>query len=288
MARDYNVHRGFGTVVQSAAAPVPAVSLAVHFYSEALHRRADYLVYLPPGYSPRAATPSTTCCTACPDGRGCSSTSPTWTSGSDNQLSQGHVRPMILVYPDGRIGGSTFSDSEWANTPSGDYESYVIDVVHNVDRRFATLRPPRPGDRGLLGGRLRRDQHRAAPPVASSPTSRSGRATSPRPAPACSRMPARPTLADNSPIDDVTPARSAELLRRPAAGLHVRRTRRPARSATCCAMARALRARGAPGGHRRFYPGGHDWSVWYPRLNQMLDLASWDVGPTRRHPTQPR
>jgi hypothetical protein len=35
----------------------------------------------------------------------------------------------------------------------------------------------------------------------------------------------------------------------------------------------------------RFYPGGHDWSVWYPRLNQMLDLASWDIGhpvPRRR------
>ena len=52
---------------------------------------------------------------------------------------------MILVFPDGRIGGSTYSDSEWANTPSGDYESYVIDVVHDVDHRFATLPTARTG-----------------------------------------------------------------------------------------------------------------------------------------------
>jgi hypothetical protein len=34
----------------------------------------------------------------------------------DNQLSESHLKPMILVFPDGRIGGSVYSDSEWANT----------------------------------------------------------------------------------------------------------------------------------------------------------------------------
>ena len=41
-------------------------------------------------------------------------------------------------------------------------------------------------------------------------------------------------------------------------------------------------ARSGAGGAQvqdRFYPGGHDWSVWYPRLNQMLDLASQDCEP---------
>ena len=56
----------------------------------------------------------------------------------DNQISLHRARPMILVYPDGQIGGSQFSDSEWANTPSGAYDSYVIDVMHDVDHRFAT------------------------------------------------------------------------------------------------------------------------------------------------------
>ena len=56
---------------------------------------------------------------------------------------------MILVFPDGRIGGSVYSDSEWANTPSGDYESYVLNVVHDVDARFSTL--PDRADR-VIGG----------------------------------------------------------------------------------------------------------------------------------------
>ncbi len=57
----------------------------------------------------------------------------------DNLLSLHRIRPMIMVFPDGRIGGSTYSDSEWANTPSGDYLSYVVNVVHDVDQRFATI-----------------------------------------------------------------------------------------------------------------------------------------------------
>ena len=40
-------------------------------------------------------------------------------------------------------------------------------------------------------------------------------------------------------------------------------------------MVNSLSARGAQV-QARLYPGGHDWSVWYPRLNQMLDLASSD------------
>jgi hypothetical protein len=41
-------------------------------------------------------------------------------------------------------------------------------------------------------------------------------------------------------------------------------------------MVNALRSRGARVGYA-FYPGGHDWSVWYPRLNTMLELASGEV-----------
>ena len=57
----------------------------------------------------------------------------------DNLISRHRMRPMILVFPDGRIGGSTYSDSEWANTPSGNFASYVINVVHDLDHRFRTL-----------------------------------------------------------------------------------------------------------------------------------------------------
>jgi hypothetical protein len=113
--------------------------LSVNFNSKALHRNADYLVYLPPGYTPShrysvfyllhgsPGRPQVFIDIANMDVR------------LDNQLSQAHLQPMILVYPDGRIGGSTYSDSEWANTPSGQDENYVLDVVHDVDQRFSTL-----------------------------------------------------------------------------------------------------------------------------------------------------
>ena len=77
---------------------------------------------------------------------------------------QRRVAPMILVFPDGRIDGNTQTDSEWANTRSGPFESYVVDIVHNVDSRFATL--PYRQDRaiaGLSAGALRSAQRRRAP-----------------------------------------------------------------------------------------------------------------------------
>ena len=49
------------------------------------------------------------------------------------------VQPMLLVFPDGRIDGRTASDSEWANTPSGNFESYITNVIGDVDHRYATL-----------------------------------------------------------------------------------------------------------------------------------------------------
>jgi enterochelin esterase-like enzyme len=57
------------------------------------------------------------------------------------------VRPMILVLPAGVEGWS--GDTEWANTRSGRWMDFVLEVVHNVDHRFATLARRR--DRGIGG-----------------------------------------------------------------------------------------------------------------------------------------
>jgi enterochelin esterase-like enzyme len=58
----------------------------------------------------------------------------------DDAIHNHAVRPYILVMPNGDDG--TFrSDTEWANTPHGNYETLVIETVRTVDRRFAT----RPG-----------------------------------------------------------------------------------------------------------------------------------------------
>jgi enterochelin esterase-like enzyme len=67
----------------------------------------------------------------------------------DDLISRRIVKPMILVFPDGRIGGQSQTDSEWANTASGRFESYVVDVVHDVDQRLATL--PYRQDRVIAG-----------------------------------------------------------------------------------------------------------------------------------------
>ena len=163
--RDYYLHRGFAALVQLPRAGTGRL-LAVNYYSTALHRRADYMVYLPPGYSSQRRYPVYYLLHGMPGQPKVFVDIANMDVRLDNQLALGHARPMILVYPDGRIGGSVLSDSEWANTPSGNYESYVIEVMHNVDQRFSTLAsPPGPRDRGLFGRRLRRAQHRAAPPL---------------------------------------------------------------------------------------------------------------------------
>jgi enterochelin esterase-like enzyme len=65
----------------------------------------------------------------------------------DTMIARRHIRPMILVMPAGEQG--LHGDTEWANTAAGRWMDYVLDVVHDVDHRFATLAHRR--DRGLAG-----------------------------------------------------------------------------------------------------------------------------------------
>jgi len=146
--QDYNLHRGFTALVRLPQAGTGRL-LSVGFYSAALHRRADYMVYLSPGYSPRHRYPVDFLLHGTPGWPHEFVTIANMDVRLDNQLALGHLHPMVLVYPDGRIGNSNFSDSEWANTPSGNFESYVIEVMHNVDQRFATI--PRRQDRVIAG-----------------------------------------------------------------------------------------------------------------------------------------
>src|ERR1700727_504626 len=134
----YYQHRGFQTVALVAGAHRGRL-VAVDFYSHALHRGADYLAYLPPGYDPaRRRYPVYYLLHGSPGRPEVFVTIANMGLRMDDLIARHRMQPMILVYPDGRIGGSTYSDSEWADTPSGAYMSYVIEVVNDVDHRFAT------------------------------------------------------------------------------------------------------------------------------------------------------
>jgi CubicO group peptidase (beta-lactamase class C family)/enterochelin esterase-like enzyme len=279
-AQDYNLHRGFATIVPFRRAGTGRLE-EVHFYSRALRRMADYLVYLPPHYSPAQRYPVYYLLHGAPGKPRVFVDIANMDVRLDNQMSLGRARPMILVYPDGRIDGSTFSDSEWANTPSGDFESYVINVVDNVDQRFAAI--PRRQDRVIAGfsagayGAMNIALHHLA--LFANVQSWSGYYIETRSG--VFAHASRATLAYNSPLYYVSHLKRA--LHRYPLRAYMFVGRDDPSASQQVPMARALARAGAEVSYR-FYPGGHDWSVWYPRLNQMIDLASSDF----RHPPRPQ
>jgi CubicO group peptidase (beta-lactamase class C family)/enterochelin esterase-like enzyme len=272
-ARNYYLHRGFSTLVQLPRAGTGRLE-AVHFYSPALHRSAVYLVYLPPHYTPHRRYPVYYLLHGMPGQPMVFVNIANMDVRLDNQLTLGHARPMILVYPDGRIGGSVLSDSEWANTRAGAFESYVLEVVHSVDQRFATI--PRRQDRVIAGfssgayGAINIALHHLAD--FADVQTWSGYFTQ-TPTGVFAHAGLAP-LAYNSPLDYVRRLRAA--MHRYPLRVYMFVGRDDSSSRQQLPMARALQASGAQLQYR-FYAGGHDWSVWYPRLNQMLDLASRDV-----------
>jgi enterochelin esterase-like enzyme len=280
-AQDYYVHRGFVTIPQLPRAGTGRL-LSVNFNSKALHRNADYLVYLPPGYTPSHRYPVFYLLHGSPGRPQVFIDIANMDVRLDNQLSQGRLQPMILVYPDGRIGGSSYSDSEWANTPSGQYESYGLDVVHDVDQRFSTL--PERQDRVIGGfsagayGAINIALHHVAQFAAVEVWS--GYFTQTRTG--VFAHAGTSTLDYNSPIDYV--ARLKAQLAVDPLRVFMLVGRDDDSSHQIVPMARALKASHASVSYA-IYPGGHDWSVWYPRLNQMLILASHDVSqPLRAQP----
>jgi enterochelin esterase-like enzyme len=255
--------------------PVGAGRLStVHFNSRALGRRADYLVYLPDEYVPSRPLPVFYMLHGMP-GRPLAFTINAHVEVRLEKLIRQHrVPPMILVFPDGRIGGRTSTDSEWADTSSGRFDSYVVDVVHDVDVRFATL--ARRQDRVIAGlsagayGAINVGLHHVdlfglvqvwSGYFMQTRTGVFARATSAQ-------------LADNSPIEFVK-TMSHALAKYPLrAFLFVGRG--DSDSAQLAPMAAALKAEGVDA-HYAVYSGGHDWNVWSAHLDQMLILAGRDV-----------
>ncbi len=275
----YYQHRGFATVAFLPHARAGHLQ-TVHFYSPALHRVADYIVYTPPGYDKDPTRAGGSRYPVYYLLHGSPGRPVVFTDIAqlpvrmDNLISQHRMRPMILVFPDGRIGGSTYSDSEWANTPSGHFASYVIDVVHDVDHRFRTL--AHRGDRviagfsaGAYGATNIMLQHVR---IFASLQSWSGYYIETRSGVFAGAGAA--ALNANSPLDYVH--RLKGLIARDPIRAFLFVGRDDDDSPQTGPMATALADAGA-GVTWALYHGGHDWQLWNAHVDQMLILASHDT-----------
>ncbi len=278
----YYQHRGFATVAFLPHARRGQLQ-TVHFYSPALHRMADYIVYTPPGYGESTVRYPVYYLLHGSPGRPVVFTDIAQLPvRMDNLISRHRMRPMILVFPDGRIGGSTYSDSEWADTPSGHFAGYVINVVGDVDRRFRTV--ARRVDRVIAGfsagayGATNIALHHLG--TFANLQSWSGYYLQTRSGVFAGA--ARATLNANSPLDYVRRLRSPIAAEPFRAFLFVGRD--DGDSPQTGPMASALAAAGAKVTWA-LYHGGHDWQLWHAHLDQMLILASRDtsVPPPRSH-----
>jgi len=276
--------------VEAAVARRTGGSLTtVHFYSRALHKRADYLVYLPAGYSPARPLPVFYMLHGMPGRPMAFTVNANVEVRLDQLLRQRRVRPMILVFPDGRIDDRTSTDSEWANTPSGDYQSYVSNVVGDVDHRFAALACRQ--ERALAGlsagayGAANVGLHQVAQfgliQVWSGYFRETHNGVFAHASPA--------TMAYDSPIDYVRTM--APALRRFPLRIFIYGGRRDPYTRQIPAMAAALQGVGARESSA-IYPGGHSWNTWTPHVDQMVVMASRDfahpLAGARANCTQPR
>jgi enterochelin esterase-like enzyme len=270
---NYWQHRGFAPVARLPRAQMGRL-LTVHFYSAALHRRSDYLVYLPPRYSTKYRYPVYYLLHGAPGNPQDFISVVNLDVRLSNRLSEHELRPMILVMPDGRPGGSTFFDSEWANTRAGAFESYVLDVVRDVDRRFATI-PSRPG-RVIAGyssggyGALNIALHHLG--VFANVQSWSGYFVQRRKCCLAFADASAASLAYNSPLDYARTLTRAELARYPLR-VYMFTGRDDPDGRWIGQMAAELRRVGSAASYNLF-PGGHDWRVWYARVDAMMLQAS--------------
>jgi enterochelin esterase-like enzyme len=245
----------------------------VTFYSRALHSVRSYDIYLPPGYRRAvrrgARFPVLYLLHGSPGHPRVLLNAGALGPAYDALLAHGRIRPFLIVLPNGQ-NGTWNSDTEWADTPSGQYESLVLDVVHTVDRHWATL--PDRRDRAIGGysegayGAANITLHH--PQVFGIFESWSGYFGQWREGP-FTNVPEQLILA-NSPKRYV-PAEAARLRRYPLRVFlyggtqdHEDRFIRP--------FARELRTAGATV-TTATWPGGHDWALWRPHIPDMLRFA---------------
>ena len=274
---NYLHYRGFPPPVTPSGVPAGSVR-QLSFFSPALGRRASYRAYTPPGYAAAAARgrrfPVLFLLHPPPGVASVFFSAGAAAVDADVLLHAGRIRPMLLIVPNGQTSAYG-NDTEWANARAGRYEDFVIDVMHAVDGRFATLANRR--DRVLAGlseggyGAVNVTLHHLH--AFGGVQSWSGYFTN---SAAYSHVLAGMSpaaIASNSPQALVP--RIAPRIR--ALGLHAflytgASDHEPGHP-ELRPFAAELRRAGARTG-MAVYPGGHDWQLWRRQMPHMLELAS--------------
>jgi enterochelin esterase-like enzyme len=137
----YWVYRGFEPPKDPPGIS-PGRLIVQHFYSQSLKQVRSFKVYLPPGYVADSAAgkrfPVVYVLHGSPGGPAQITDVGAAGVKLDQLVATHRIRPFLLVMPSGG-NGTFFHDTEWSDTPSGHYESFVLDVVRTVDARFPTV-----------------------------------------------------------------------------------------------------------------------------------------------------
>jgi enterochelin esterase-like enzyme len=279
----YWLYRGF-----AAPRTPPGISAGatrvVRFWSEALHQERAYLVYTPPDYAEQAAGghrfPVLYLLHA-PPGRPDGYFLAGAIGVRADTLIAGHrIPPLIMVLPYGKSRRFA-NDTEWANAGAGRYMDFVLDVVHDADHRFATVRNR--GDRVIAGlseggyGALNVALHHLG--AFSGAQSWSGYFVQ---TPTQSFSGASPAvLRANSPLDEL-PALASVIRRLGFRAWVYQGLSDPAPPVDEIQFSRRLAAAGAAV-HFGFFPGAHDWGLWRAQIPRMLVAAGrWFAAPAER------
>lgn len=271
---EYAVRRGFPALTTPAGVPRGTVE-TVRFNSPSIGRTNRYMVYLPPGYAAAARQgrrfPVMYLLHGAPGAMSAFTNIDAIDVRMNTLIARHAVPPMILVMPAGRQGLTAASDTEWANTSSGRWMDFVMDVVHDVDHRFATLANRRhraiagasEGAYGALNIGLRHL------PEFSVIESWSGYYTQDPVGPFSHAS--RSELAINSPADYVPSL--APTIRRLGLRVWLLEGQEDWRSpALMTSFAAQLHAAGAEVRYG-FFPGGHDWGLWRAQTPRLLMAA---------------
>lgn len=273
-ANDYYLYRGFAPPKTPTGIPQGRL-VKDHFYSRALNQRRSYLAYLPPGYASAAAhgrrLPVLYLLHAPPGRADGYVLAGALNARTDVLIAQRRIKPMIIVMPYGK-SGRFGNDTEWANTPSGRYESFVMDTVRAVDGRYST----RADRTGRAVGGLSEGAYGATnialhhPRAFSAFESWSGYFEQTPTLPFAGASPA--ALRANSPSAYIG-ALSPKLHRLPMRAFLYAGTRDGYPRAKMRSFAGQLTVAGVRATYA-VYPGGHTWKLWRAQLPHMLEFAS--------------